>query len=47
MVERSTDASLEAGRDAIARHAWEDAFDLLSAAGASESLLRRLLVVTQ
>ncbi len=38
MVERSTDASLKAGRDAIARHAWEDAFDLLSAADASESL---------
>ena len=38
MVERSTDASLKAGRDAIARHAWEDAFDLLSAADASETL---------
>jgi class 3 adenylate cyclase len=33
-----TDDSLEAGRDAIARHAWKDAFDLLSAADASSSL---------
>jgi hypothetical protein len=27
-----TEDLLEAGRDAITRHAWKDAFDLLSAA---------------
>src|SRR5207245_164728 len=39
IVEWVSDDSLEAGRDAIARQAWKDAFDLLSAADASRSLV--------
>ena len=32
----AADSSLQAGRDAIARHAWREAFDLLTAAQGSE-----------